>query len=233
MSIGKLSDAGHLGEAFKGLTLEEFKKKAEETFWMTYGRYENASGKMYCELEHNGADDNHEAGSVKWRKGVTGGKVLEDEVLERPQAIGKFFRMVDKGYSLVFNAITSADFETKRLEQVETFSPMKREGLLGEYIKGSESFRVNEYGGLYSVERLFDGMITGGKHELTEADARAELELALEEGFVREGADEPESSFDPFAAWRVDDVADEDAEKDSGTDADVPDMSALLKAFDD
>jgi len=205
MSIGKLSDAGHLGEQFKDMTLEQFKDHIKKTFYQAYGRYENASGKMYVEIEHNGAVDNHEAGSVKWRKGETGNpELIEDLVLEREQAIPKFFmEVVEKGYSIVFSAITPDDFTKGHEKQELAKSAMAREGLLGIYVRGKEFFRVNEYEGNYSVERGYDSMITKGKHQLTESEARLEIDLALAEGFRREGEEEEIECVNPFAAWGV------------------------------
>lgn len=232
MSLGNLSDAGHLGEKFKGMTIAEFLEEIQKSFYRAYGRYENASGKMYIELEHNGDADNHEHGSVKWRKGETGGELLEEETLERPQAIIRFTEIVHRGYYLAFNAITAEDFERERAKQLEGFSAIKREGVLGKYVRGEkEIFRLGEYQGVYSAERLYDGLITAGKHGLSEEEARAELASAIEQGFHRDGDEAVVVSSNPFAAWEVDTVADEDAERDSGKDADVPDMSELLKAF--
>lgn len=237
MSLGKLTDAGHLGEEFKGMTIEQFLKKIEEMFYKAYGRYENASGKMYVEIEHNGADDNHEQGAVRWRKGITDGEVLEDVILERRQAIPRFAEVVHKGYYLVFNAVTPADFERENEKHRNTFSAMKREGLLGEYVRGEhESFRVNEYEGVYSVERLYDGSITAGRHGLSEADARAELEKARAEGFCRESDTLIQTSINPFAAWEqpkdiVGQGQDTESQPDVTTSEIDAGMEAMLKAF--
>jgi hypothetical protein len=201
MSLGKLSDVGDMGELGKGLTLAEFKAELEKAFWQAYGRYENASGKLWIEIEHNG-DADFNAGSVKWRKGEVGNpELLEDLILERKEALVKFANLMNKGYSIVFRAVTTADFEKNNEKRLAEQSSITREGLLGTYYRGQSFFRLSEFGDVYSAERGYDGVIMSAKHELDEAAARLELNAALEDGFRRKG-EEIEESFDPFAAWR-------------------------------
>ena len=237
MSLGKLTDAGHLGEQFKDMTIEEFKDMARATFWQTYGRYESATGQMYCELEHNG-DADHTKGSVKWRKGITNGEVLEDEVLERDEAIPKFFELIDKGYTLAFHGITDSDFKKGFAEQAKGFSQIKRDGLLGMYVNGKKFVRVNEnVDKTYSIEHGYDGLLTGAERGLNESEALAGLQKALDDGFVRDGQPEPELNFNPFEAWGI---GAESSENDSELEKSEPklaegqfDMSAFEGMFDD
>lgn len=165
----------------EGLELEEFSKFILQKFFTQLGRYESSSGNMFFELEHC------EQG-VKWRKGVTGDpQLLEDEILELPAAIERFFGVMQKGYTRVFSAATADDFikESNKLKQAE--SAIQREGLLGIYLRDKEFFRVNEYSkNVFSFERGYDDMIISSKYNLSEAEIRTELDSALAIGFSRE-----------------------------------------------
>jgi hypothetical protein len=205
-SSGKpLFDASKIAEEFAGIkSLEEFKAFILKKFYTAYGRYENASRSMFVEIEHDGTED-HDVGSVLWRKGIvkdTGeSELTENETLAREKAIPRYMEAVEKGYSRVFEAITREDFEREAANQLAKQSPIRREGLLGNYYRGKEFFRLKEYAqGVYSVERGYDGSFTGGNHQLSEADARHELESALAEGFAREGAEADDGVFS-FEGW--------------------------------
>lgn len=207
-STNKIGGFEELAKA-EGLTLEQFKDFVKQKFYTQYGRWENASGKMFVELEHNGDADDHNTGSVKWRKGIRldsgESDITEDVVLERTEAIPRYSSLVHKGYSRIFPAITAEDFEKENQKRRSLESALQREGLLGLYYKGDkEFFRLSEFErGLYSAERGYDGCITSGKHELTVSSARCELDFALAEGFRREGEELPDLCMNPLEAFGV------------------------------
>lgn len=236
-SIGsKKNDAGSIAEEFKGMTLEAFKELARREFYSTYGKYENASGKMFIELEHDGDAEDHTKGSVKWRKGLRGqDELLEDLTLTRDEAIPRYFELIEKGYSRTFKAITAEDFakenEAQRLAQGE----MMREGLLGVYYKGKAFFRVNEYEkGEFSIERGYDGQIIEGQHECEEWQAKMELDKALMEGYRKEGEEEVEDAVFSFDAFDIEIQGNEFAEERKATPKEGEfNFGAFSEMFDD
>lgn len=225
MSLGKLSDDGNLGEEFKDLTLAEIKTKLEETFYKAYGRYENVSGKMWIELYHNGDADDHTKGSVVWKKGTIGQIELdEDEILEREKAILRFIRLMQKGYSLVFQAVTKEDMDKHNALRVTAQSNAQREGWLGIYYKGKSFFRINEYSkGQFYIERGYDGTVSETSVE-SEGGAKFELDIALTQGYHREGedADEYVNPLEAFG-YEVEDTIESVEQKAKPVEGEMPD----------
>ncbi len=204
-SLTKANDAGEIAKEFEGLSIEEFKKMLIQKFFCVYGRYENYSRKLFFELYHSGKTKDGEPleGSVVWRKGEVDGEV-EEEVLERPDAIKRFTGTLEKGYTRVFKGVTREEVEKETAIHLSKRTALAREKALGIYYKGKSFFRLAEYTiGLYSVEKGYDGALFSGQHQLTEAEARCELAFALAEGYVREGVDAEEINVNPLAGFGV------------------------------
>lgn len=190
MSLSKVSEVGNLGDDFKGLTLQQIKDKICEKFYVVYGRYENVSGTMWVEVYHKGSED-YSQGEVIWRKGTINKSELdEDEILTREVAIPKFIDLINKGYSLEFKAVTQSDMDTQNALRIEQQSTLKREGWLGIYYRGDSFFRISQFKkDEYYIEQGYDGVTINTSFE-TEAGAKYELDMALSEGFRREGIEE-------------------------------------------
>lgn len=186
MSLGKVSNAGSLGKEFEGLSVEQIKEKIVKKFSESYGRYENVSGRMWAEVYHNEGDQTE--GQVIWRKG-TDDTVTEELILTHPQAIMKFMDLVHKGYVLDFKGVTQSDIDKGNELRLQRRSAPEREGWLGTYYRGSQFFRITTFKrGEYYIEYGYDGMPTRTMTE-NEGGARYELDMALANGYTREGDD--------------------------------------------
>ena len=191
MSLGKITDVVKLGEAFEGLTPEQIKEKISQKFSEAFGRYESTSGKMWVEVYHNEGDKT--AGNIIWRKGTEGKDELdEDLILDLPEALSRFYVLMNRGYTCVFRGVTQSDMDKGNDLRITKQSKPQREGWLGTYHKGSRFFRINQFkANEYYVEYGYDGMTTRTSVE-NESGARFELDMALAEGFAREGSEEAE-----------------------------------------
>lgn len=197
MSLGKVSAVGSLGKEFEGLTIEQVKQKIIQKFSEAYGRYENVSGKMWVEVYHNEGDKTE--GEVIWRKGI-GDEVTEDLILTHPKAILRFMELVSRGYTLDFKAVTQSDIDKGNALRRQRQSAPEREGWLGKYVKGNRFFSINTFKrDDYYIEYGYDGVSTRAWNE-NEGGARFELDMALAEGFTREG-DEDAGFVNPLEAF--------------------------------
>lgn len=153
-----------------------------------YGRYESSSGALFAELYHHGDPDNLDVGSVVFRKGKKGQAELDENlILDRPVALKRLQDLLDKSYEEVFHAVTKDELDEKNAERERSASSLERDNALGTYYKGSDFFRINKFGETYCVQRGFNTSVTDSVVDLTEQEARAELELALVRGFTKDG----------------------------------------------
>lgn len=194
MSLQQISDPSKFIEELKGLSPAEVEAKLEAMFYITYGRYESMSGKMYFEMYHNGSDDNPEAGMVRFKKGLTDEPEPEENlILTRTMALQRYNALVKGGFERVFKAVTQGDMDEGNAKRRHSLSNLQRENVLGTYVKADNRFvRIAQYGELYSVERGYNGHVTSAKHDLDEQQVRDELNIVLSQNFRKPGTPEPE-----------------------------------------
>lgn len=192
---------------FEGLTLEQIKEKITEQFYSVYGHYESTSGKMWFEVFHrNSADaDNSEftKGDVIWRKGI-GEEMESEEIMSREDAITRYMRAIKGGFSQVFKAVTAEDIDKGNELRLMRQSIGKREGWLGTYLDGKRFLRISQFREAdYYIELGYDGIVTETRIA-SEYEVRLKLELALDEGFVKEGTNvEDDNEYNPLEAFGI------------------------------
>lgn len=202
MSLGKIAERLGTFEEYKGLSIEQIKAKMLERFYEAYGRYENVSGTMWVEITHKGGAD-YTQGEVVWRKGTIGKDELdEDVILEREAAVRKLMKLMQKGYTEVFKAITQEDLDKHNNLRLERQSTAKREGWLGTYYRNKEFIRFSEFvkDDIY-IERGYGDSTLEATNESV-GSAKVELDVAYNKGFRKEG-EEVDVFTNPLAIFGI------------------------------
>lgn len=220
--MSKISEGVSKGE--KKLSMEDFKQGLREQVVKHCGRYETLSGKTWAELFLRDEKFIYRRGELESPQNDS-----ETELTEEKAALA-LVNLMAKNFVPVFEASTEEQVAIENKQRIAGQTLAEREGWLGNYYKGDEFFRVNQFVvGLFYIETGYKDTVTSA-WEGDEYDARSALRKAERDGFTREGG--ATKIFTSIEAFGIElDTIEANAEREFRVEQDAKDAGLLPQSI--